>query len=134
MKEVKIGTMAPVCFTAASAFSNSPAPARTVKTAHNSPRFLMETRLRQCSPPPQGLISPDRRGRGIRKRYPRSMQSGTIVPIFTSSQVFRPKLGLDSVVLWLKSYTCIVFESPFSLIHRIVRRIKSKLMLENSSE
>ena len=94
VKEVKIGTMAPVCFTAASAFSNFPAPARTGKSAHNSHRFLMETPLRQCSLEPQGLIFPDRRSSEIRKRYPRSMQSGTIVPIFTSSQGFRPKLVL----------------------------------------
>ena len=103
-EEVKIGTMAPDCFTAASAFSNFPAPARTGKTAHNSPRFLMETRLRQCSLEPQGLIFPDRSGSEIRKRYPRSMQSGTIVPIFTSSQVFRPKLILASGILWLESF------------------------------
>jgi len=36
MKEGKIGTMAPVCFTAASEFSNFPVPARNGKTAHNS--------------------------------------------------------------------------------------------------
>ena len=96
VKEVKMGTMAPVCFTAASEFSNSPAPARTGKTAHNSHRFLMETLLKQCSLEPQGLISPDRRTSEIRKLYPRSMQSGTMVPIFTSSQGFRPKLTLAS--------------------------------------
>ena len=99
VKEVKMGTMAPVCFTAASEFSNSPAPARTGKTAHNSHRFPMKTLLRQCSLEPQGLISPDRRTSEIRKLYPRSMQSGTMVPIFTSSQGFRPKLVLTSVIL-----------------------------------
>jgi len=62
VKEVKIGTMALVCFTAASEFSNFPVPARTGKTAHNSHRFLMKTLLRQCSLEPQGLIFPDRRG------------------------------------------------------------------------
>ena len=98
MKEGKIGTMAPDCFTAAFAFSNFPAPARTGKTAHNSHRFLMETPLKQCSLEPQGLIFPDRRTSEIRKRYPRSMQSGTIVPIFPSSQVYRPKLILESKV------------------------------------
>ena|GEM_PF-2030641 len=49
VEEGKIRTMAPVCFTAASEFSNFPAPARNGKTAHNSPYFLMEIRLRQCS-------------------------------------------------------------------------------------
>jgi len=43
VKEVKIGTMALVCFTAASEFSNFPAPARTGKTAHNSHRFHQKT-------------------------------------------------------------------------------------------
>ena len=43
-----------VGFTAASALSNFPDPARTGKTAHNSPRFLMETLLRQCSLEPKG--------------------------------------------------------------------------------
>jgi len=32
------------------------------------------------------------------------MQSGTIVPIFTSSQGFRPKLVLASGILWMKSF------------------------------
>ena len=96
VKEVKMGTMAPVCFTAASEFSNSPAPARTGKTAHNSHRFPMKTLLKQCSLEPQGLISPDRRTSEIRKLYPHSMQSGTMVPIFTSSQGFRPKLTFAS--------------------------------------
>ena len=99
MKEGKIGTMAPVCFTAASEFSNFPAPARTGKTAHNSHRFPMKTPLRQCSLEPQGLIFPNRRNSEIRKLYPRSMQSGTIVPIFPSSQGYRPKLVLTSEVL-----------------------------------
>ena len=98
VEEVKIGTMAPVCFTAASEFSNFPVPARTGKTAHNSHRFPMKTLLRQCSLGPQGPIFPDRRTSEIRKLYPRSMQSGTMVPIFTSSQGFRPKLGLASEV------------------------------------
>jgi len=99
MKEGKIGTMAPVCFTAVSEFSNFPVPARNGKTAHNSHRFLMKTPLRQCSLEPQGLIFPNRMNSEIRKLYPRSMQSGTIVPIFPSSQGFRPKLVLTSVVL-----------------------------------
>jgi len=110
VKEVKIGTMALVCFTAASEFSNFPAPARTGKTAHNSHRFLMKTLLRQCSLEPQGLIFPDRRTSEIRKLYPRYMQSSTMVPIFTSSQGFRPKLVLASIVLWLRSFktrTCL---------------------------
>jgi len=93
VEEVKIGTMAPVCFTAASEFSNFPAPARTGKTAHNSHRFLMETLLKQCSLEPQGLIFPDRTTSEIRKLYPRSMQPGTMVPIFTSSRVVSTKAG-----------------------------------------
>jgi len=98
VEEGKIGSMAPDCFTAASEFSNFPAPARNGKTAHNSHRFLMETLLRQCSLEPQGLIFPDRRTSEIRKLYPRSMQSGAMLPIFPSSQGFRPKLGLASVI------------------------------------
>jgi len=58
VEEVKIGTMVPVCFTAASEFSNFPAPARTGKTAHNSHRFLMETLLKQCSLEPPGAHFP----------------------------------------------------------------------------
>jgi len=58
----------------------------------------MKTPLKQCSLEPQGLIFPDRKGSEIRKLYPRSMQSGTIVPIFPSSQVYRPKLILESKV------------------------------------
>jgi len=62
-----------VGFTAASALSNFPAPARTGKTAHNSHRFLMETPLKQCSLEPQGLIFPDRRTSEIRKCKTRYM-------------------------------------------------------------
>ena len=96
---------------AVSAFSNFPAPARTGKTAHNSHRFLMETPLRQCSLEPQGLIFPDRMTSEIRKRYPRSMQSGTIVPIFTSSQGFRPKLGFGfgNIIAIIISFIIIAF-------------------------
>ena len=98
MSEVKSGTIALVCFTAASEFSNFPDPAWGEKGAHNSQRFLMETLLKQCSLEPQGLIFPNRRNSEIRKLYPRYMQSGTMVPIFTSSQGFRPKLVLASGV------------------------------------
>jgi len=73
-----------VGFTAASALSNFPDPARTGKTAHNSPRFLMETLLKQCSLEPQGLIFPDRRISEIRKcktRYmPTSYRGSTLFP------------------------------------------------------
>ena len=58
VEEVKIGTMVPVCFTAASEFSNFSAPAQTGKTAHNSHRFLMETLLKQCSLEPPGAHFP----------------------------------------------------------------------------
>jgi len=37
-----------------------------------------------------------------RKLYPRSMQSDAMLPIFPTSQDFRPKLGLASVILWQK--------------------------------
>ena len=124
MKEVKIGTMAPVCFTAASEFSNFPSPARTGKTAHNSPRFLMETLLKQCSLEPQGLIFPDRRTSEIRKLYPRSMQSGTMVPIFTSRQGFRPKLALASVIISLKfSHLKLLFTVKNALNLSIVKNV-----------
>jgi len=54
VSEVKSGTIALVCFTAASEFSNFPDPAWGEKGAHNSQRFLMETLLKQCS-----LVSKD---------------------------------------------------------------------------
>ena len=124
MKEVKIGTMAPVCFTAASEFSNFPGPARTGKTAHNSHRFLRETLLRQCSLEPQGLIFPDRRTSEIRKLYPRYIQSGTMVPIFTSSQGFRPKLALASVIISLKfSHLKLLFTVKNALNLSIVKNV-----------
>ena len=68
-------------FTAASELSNF--PARTGKTAHNSHRFLMKT-VRVVSG-----FSGSSRGREIRKRRRSDLQSGTIVPIFTSSHLTR---------------------------------------------